>query len=525
MQEVFIEENDNLSEISEKENNLEIHKEDEIDFLNNTEYLSEEQKEDHISNKIYLEKESSIENENEENDRNLLDISVDPNMRSENSLKKKITTGYDEDDNLFFSLENSLIKTKDKIDENNYEIDLIEFGERGQEKNIKNGDSNMDSELNYFRNLENENSSNLYKINYGEENKSELIQKKSNLIKSEPFQKLNGFKLTKEKKDIEVNCFIKEKSFPQVFHYIIKSENMNKSLMEVRRRYKDFNFLNLILEKKFYFLVLPLLPQKDILLKLTKNKNNLEKIEKGLENYLNNIYQIEEIKNFEPFKNFLFDQEAFQILYTDLEYGSIFKEKSLIKNIGCKFSNVYNFIKNKGSVHIDTGYYGEICKKIEMLHFFTKNFIFNLEQIKQNSVHIFNQAHILSLDDPENHQNDNVFVNKFYDLKAQEKNINSFYTHLEIIVQDIEACKRALERKNEIYTQCFYCEQNLKNLTPNDNSLFLVKKEYEDLKAKINVLDNKLKNQLEIKIYLIHEDLQNIFQSQLIKSFVNLFQF
>ena len=463
------------------------------------------------------------------------------NNKQETNIKK-------ENEDIFFSLEiepnneiskDDILKKKDKI---------IEKEENFIEKNH----SINNSEINYFRNTKEDQGSNIYKIDFNNnliektedlENKfinKKIIQEKKKVIHSEneitekkieinlDTNLLNQNKIltkSKKKKDLTIKFFVKEKSFSQIFYFLIKGEiyiNKKKKTIDVIRRYKDFDFLNTLINEKIFYRVLPLIPEKDLLLKITKNKNLLEKRTKGLERFLNKLLLIEEIKNFEPFKLFLLNQEKFQIIYNDLEFSNLYEKNGILNNFGDKFNSLYNFIKNKGSVNFDTGYYSDFSKKIESMFFFLKNFLLNLQNIKNESIILFQEARNCESFLEDNKKN--VFIDEFYDLNSKEKKLKNFFYILENILEDINACRKSLTRKNFIYKKFYYCQQNLKNMNEDDNKRFLIKKEFDDLKNKIDKMNELLKNDLELKIYLINQQIEKVFELELKKSFNNLFK-
>ena len=289
-----------------------------------------------------------------------------------------------------------------------------------------------------------------------------------------------------------------------------------KEEIKVERRFTDFDFLNTILIEKFYFKVLPLLPQKNFLMKIITNKKSLEKRAYYLEKYLNKLIKIKDVKNYMFFKSFLLEQDLFQLNYDKADCKAILKKNNLVSDVGNKMVNFYDYIKNKGNVKYDKGYYDDLSKEVDILYIFLKGILNEFDNIQnfQNEF-VVNYNNFNKLKNKDDHWNNYV----------GDKNFTFFLMKFRDIYQDIKSCQFSLINKDKIY-KAFYKVENFLKQGRNrfSEKEIVMENEYKNLKEKISKMDDILKRELKEMIFSINERIKILLYNQLPKVFPEIFK-
>lgn len=287
-----------------------------------------------------------------------------------------------------------------------------------------------------------------------------------------------------------------------------------KKIIEIKRRFKDFNFLNILLIDKFYYKVLPLLPQKNFLMKLITNKKSLKKRAFYLEKYLNKLLKIQDVKSFPILKSFLLEQDLFRLNYDSPEYKAILKKNNLVSDVGEKMINLFDYIKNKGKVKYDKGFYDDLSKEVDIIYIFLKGILVEFENIQsfQNEF-VVNYNILNKLKDEEDHWNNYL----------GDKNFTFFVLKFKDIYQDVKSCQFSLINKDKIYKMFFNVEKFLKEGNYSENEI-VMETEYKNLKEKIKKMNILLKEELKQMIFCINERIRILLYDQLPKVFPQIFK-
>jgi hypothetical protein len=325
---------------------------------------------------------------------------------------------------------------------------------------------------------------------------------------------------------------------PSYVIYDIITEEFN---WIVQRRYSDFIWLRDTLNAIFPMEVLPYLPKKKMTNKRFE-KNFIEKRQKGLQKFLNDILKNAKFKSTEILSSFLscaernlFEQEKKNFNINSLIPKNVTQMKTLdgkiklvdfekLENTNNYFTNINNYIK----------YQNEIIQNIQSnLYKFNSNIIsacINLEEVEKSFNNIYSFSQKVKL-------NDNI-SNVYLQYETFFKNWKRILMNEVIVIKDIvKSFFREIKGKSDNYSQLLDKQEYMKSDYINRNNKLNLKKEtlYQKLDVKnfelnpFENIDNNLlykdkKYAFEKMCYKETEELKNIkdlIQSYYYQNYIN----
>lgn len=280
------------------------------------------------------------------------------------------------------------------------------------------------------------------------------------------------------------------------------------------RRYSHFDYLNNLITEKFYYLILPVLPENDIKFKFYNQKEALCQRRWFLELYINDLLNIPEIYDFEPFKLFLRNSEDFEF--------SLKNEKNIIQKNGSFFESTRNIIKsflfrfNKSKINDDE--FKEEWEIIVNLEKFVENIKSELRNYKSSSLKMFSTYQNYYKENKElDHIEKYTILKKMFEDKDKERNYECHFKNmipiLDNISYKIKKCKSALERqKNKSYEVDILRKEFLDD-KDSDEKIVKEKKYQEGLVKKGNIRQS-LAKELGKEIEKINDNLSRILNQQ-----------
>ena len=336
----------------------------------------------------------------------------------------------------------------------------------------------------------------------------------------------------------EINCDIILKSKLNNYNIISKIENpkiINDSYFKpsyviydiiteefnwiVQRRYSDFIWLRDSLNAIFPMEVLPYLPKKKITNKRFE-KNFIEKRQKGLQKFLNDILKNEKFKSTKILSSFLscaernlFEQEKKNLNNNSLIPNNVTQMKTLdgkiklvdfekLENTNNYFTNINNYIK----------YQNEIIQNIQSnLYKFNSNIIsacLNLEEVEKSFNNIYSFSQKVKL-------NDNI-SNVYLQYETFFKNWKRILMNEVIVIKDIvKSFFREIKGKSDNYSQLLDKQEYMKSDYINRSNKLNLKK--ETLYQKLDVKNFELKPFENIDNDLLYKDKKYAFEKMCYK--------
>lgn len=296
----------------------------------------------------------------------------------------------------------------------------------------------------------------------------------------------------------------------------------------------DFEHFHAILTERFYFLPLPI---PFHVFKVHKYDSRIQlKQEDVQKKYLSIISKISCIEDFGPFVSLLTDKASFDKLKAQETKGSLLFElaKTGIQNVSSYFT---------GQVLFDEGYFSRIEKKVDCMYFFIKEniekfdrinsslqIVFdNMRKVKHESLKIEVTLNEGSVCESREIQTSSQIP--FYQ-KEVSSNINSsgkLDSTIMLLVDlfyNVCCCKESLGVRNKILKEKEMIQEHLnshphKTMFEKEQKL----KEFLAYKHKYNVIEKKLKRELETKINDIESELKDILDKDVRSDFQNIYNF
>ena len=158
----------------------------------------------------------------------------------------------------------------------------------------------------------------------------------------------------------------------------------------IKKRYSDFVKFRQILIKVFYYKIIPVLPPKNLLSKIKKQKDIYKERAKGLKRFLTQIIADKEIFALKVVKHFFLDEHKFN-LYYEVYFGSETHLDKFYKKNSQFFSSTFQAFKNltglskkqKFQLEAKDVKFVQMHREIEHLKSFLGNNLENVVSLKQ----------------------------------------------------------------------------------------------------------------------------------------------
>lgn len=338
---------------------------------------------------------------------------------------------------------------------------------------------------------------------------------------------------------IEVRFDHNEKNIQNIIFYGIKGmyDYRNELIvLNTVRRYSEFQALYTLICDKFYDKVLPILPEKNKLLKLTGDKESITKRADSLKIFIAKLLAIDGVFDYEPVRVFFTKKSEFLLLCNSPEYKAILDRTSILESLKSFKDDIMDYFKGKKTY--DKGYYDNFNKEIETLYFFVRNLIKDLNELNVNAKKIFQNLNNLadgsskilkSQQDNDYMSYSEVFVNKCKEIRKDNKELKGLLDTLNVILLDILACKNTLSRKDNIYKsyhhQSLEINHIMKEVQDSSGREYEVEKKHKlsVLKQKIDQMEIRLKEDLDHVLKGLKRDLKNIINVKLKGVFAGIY--
>lgn len=335
---------------------------------------------------------------------------------------------------------------------------------------------------------------------------------------------------------ISVSFDHNEGQLHNIVYYLVKGHVIHlgtKKELEAKRRFSDFVFLYKLLVNKYYYKVLPLLPEKNKLLKIMSNKELIDKRSIALELFLKQVINIESVFEFEPFTYFLFKGQELQLLYERPEYKEITAADGLFEKSKGIATQLVSMVTGEKTTY-DRGYYSNFHREVETLFLFTSNFIENLTKLDNNMNTIFknisgfveSSRKVVEKEVTRNYESmSEVLIKKYHSNKKNTKSYVEVIRVLKMINEDLQACKEALDRKDSIHKDYARIAKELQNESQRNNQMYVAKKYHlEALKQKIDLMEVDLKADLTRHLKVVNKRIVEVFRDKMQQVFVDLYR-
>ena len=326
-----------------------------------------------------------------------------------------------------------------------------------------------------------------------------------------------------------------EGQLQNVVYYSIKGHIIRfgiKEEVEAKRRFNDFVFLYKLLVDKFYYRVLPLLPEKNKLLKLINNKESIDQRARSLENFITQVINIEGTLEYQPVVYFLFKGQEFQLLYDKSEYKEIANADGIMENAKGLATQLASVIRGSEAPY-DRGYYSNFHKEVETLYLFTSNFIENLTKLENNTNTIFKNVSgfvessrkVIDKEVTRNYESmSELIIKKYHSSRKNTQSFNEAIKLFKMVNGDLRACKEALDRKDRIHKDYARVAKEMQNDEQKNNQMYVAKKYHlEALKQKIDTMEIDLKADLTRHLHVVNARIVQIFRDKMQKVFIDLY--
>lgn len=330
--------------------------------------------------------------------------------------------------------------------------------------------------------------------------------------------------------------------FPSVFvyknneHKIIVSIKKNESIFEstyffingiieidgkkeeisTARRYSHFDYLNKLITEKFYYMILPVLPENDIKFKFYNEKEALCRRRWFLELYINDLINIPEIFDFEPVKFFIRNSQDFEF--------SLKNEKNIIKNNLGYIESTKNILKSfyfrfkTKDIYKDDDEFKNEWEIIINLDKFVEKIKNELRNYKTSSLKMFDtyKNYYNENKEKDHIENYSVLIKMFKDKDNKENyecHFKNMIPILDNISYKIKKCKNSLERqRNKSYEVDFLRKEYLDD--KNSNEKIVKEKKYHESLVKKGNIRQSLTKELGKEIDFINENLSKLLNEQ-----------